>query len=158
SRSGLVAAAYLMYEHGWTRDEALAFLRTKHPQVRPNPGFMRLLAEWEQHLKGRAGGGGGWARPRAAPLRRFVLRWDFRPDPGRLTSDLEYDRPSTTLGIGLHCVAPHPPFPGAFASGVRASRGNGSRQRGIRECQASALAGPAAPDVVMQFLDLTLPS
>ena len=55
SRSGLVVTAYLMHEHGWTRDEALAFVRRKRPHVRPNPAFMQLLAEWEQVLKGGEG-------------------------------------------------------------------------------------------------------
>lgn len=43
----MVTAAYLMKEHGWGRDEALAFLRSKRPVVRPNPAFMQLLTEWE---------------------------------------------------------------------------------------------------------------
>jgi hypothetical protein len=51
SRSGLVAAAYLMHEHDWTRDEALEFLRSKRPQIRPNPAFMELLLEWEELLQ-----------------------------------------------------------------------------------------------------------
>src|SRR5262245_20772228 len=37
SLSGLVVVAYLMSEHGWTRDEALAFARLQRPVVRPNP-------------------------------------------------------------------------------------------------------------------------
>ncbi len=51
SRSGMVSTAYLMREHNWTRDEALAFVRSKRPGVRPNPAFMPLLTEWEQALK-----------------------------------------------------------------------------------------------------------
>ena len=58
SRSGLVATAYLMHEHHWTRDEALAFVRSRRPQVRPNPAFMKLLAEWEETLKDRVAAGG----------------------------------------------------------------------------------------------------
>ena len=54
SRSGMVATAYLMLEHDWTRDQALAFLRSKRPGVRPNPAFMPLLAEWEHELTGPA--------------------------------------------------------------------------------------------------------
>lgn len=53
SRSGLVVTAYLMLEHGWTRDEALTFIRSKRPLTRPNPAFMRRLAEWEHFLKKR---------------------------------------------------------------------------------------------------------
>ncbi len=48
NRSAAVATAYLMREHGWTRDEALAFLRAKRPQVQPDSSLLRLLAEWEQ--------------------------------------------------------------------------------------------------------------
>lgn len=50
SRSGMVVTAYLMYKHNWTRDQALEFIRTKRPQVRPNPVFMDLLKEWEHAL------------------------------------------------------------------------------------------------------------
>ena len=50
SRSGLVVAAYLMHEHHWSRDEAIAFIRTKRPQMRPNPAFLELLSEWERVL------------------------------------------------------------------------------------------------------------
>ncbi len=55
SRSGMVAIAYLMQEHNWTRDEALAFVRSKRPGVWPNPAFMPLLMEWEHALKEPAG-------------------------------------------------------------------------------------------------------
>jgi protein-tyrosine phosphatase len=51
SRSGMVSTAYLMQEHNWTRDQALAFVCSKRPEVRPNPVFMQLLTEWEQALK-----------------------------------------------------------------------------------------------------------
>lgn len=47
SRSGLVVTAYLMRKHSWTRDEAIAKIREKRPQLRPNPAFMELLSEWE---------------------------------------------------------------------------------------------------------------
>jgi hypothetical protein len=48
SRSGLVITAYLMHKHGWTRDETMAFVRARRPQLRPNPAFMELLSEWER--------------------------------------------------------------------------------------------------------------
>jgi hypothetical protein len=57
SRSGLVVVAYLMARHGWSRDEALAFVRSRRESVRPNPAFMRLLQEWERYLKRGQGGG-----------------------------------------------------------------------------------------------------
>jgi hypothetical protein len=48
SRAGLVVTAYEMFKNNWSRDEALAFVRLQRPQVRPNPAFMDLLAEWER--------------------------------------------------------------------------------------------------------------
>ena len=51
NRSGAVVTAYLMYEHGWGRDVALAYLQDKRPVVQPNPALMRLLADWEKTLK-----------------------------------------------------------------------------------------------------------
>jgi hypothetical protein len=57
NRSGMVVTAYLMYEYGWTRDEALTFVRSKRPQVQPNPALMRLLGEWERTLKDQSAGG-----------------------------------------------------------------------------------------------------
>jgi protein-tyrosine phosphatase len=53
SRSGMVVTAYLMFEHRWTREEALAFVRSRRPVTRPNPAFMELLGEWEQALRDR---------------------------------------------------------------------------------------------------------
>jgi Dual specificity phosphatase, catalytic domain len=53
NRSGAVVAAYLMYEHSWGREEALAYIQEKRPVVQPNPTLMRLLAEWERTLKGK---------------------------------------------------------------------------------------------------------
>jgi|GEM_PF-6502904 len=54
SRSGMVVAAYLMRREGWSRDQALEFLRSRRPEVRPNPVFMLLLLKWEHSLDGRA--------------------------------------------------------------------------------------------------------
>ena len=53
SRGGMVTVAYEMAKNGWTRDEALAFVRTSRPDVRPNPAFMQLLLEWEKEVKAR---------------------------------------------------------------------------------------------------------
>lgn len=52
SRSGMVLVAYLMARDGRSRDETLASLRTRRPEVRPNPAFMELLLEWERRLEG----------------------------------------------------------------------------------------------------------
>ena len=51
NRSGMAVTAYLMYEHGWPRDEALAYVQARRPQVQPNPDLMRLLTDWERVLK-----------------------------------------------------------------------------------------------------------
>jgi hypothetical protein len=51
SRSGFVVTAYLMFEHSWGRDEALAFLRTRRPEARPHRAFMARLLEWEKVVK-----------------------------------------------------------------------------------------------------------
>ena len=53
SRGGMVMVAYLMWKHRSTRDDALAFVRTHRPQVRPNPAFMELLAEWDKVVNAR---------------------------------------------------------------------------------------------------------
>lgn len=53
SRSGLVVTAYEMFRRGWTRDQALAFVRSKRPDTRPNRVFLELLDAWEQHLAER---------------------------------------------------------------------------------------------------------
>jgi hypothetical protein len=55
NRSAALVTAYLMQEHGWGRDEALAYLRKKRPVVQPNPTLMQLLAEWEDTLKSAPG-------------------------------------------------------------------------------------------------------
>jgi hypothetical protein len=51
SRSGMVVVAYFMAHHGWSRDEAVVFVRSRRPGLRPNPAFMQLLLEWERLLK-----------------------------------------------------------------------------------------------------------
>src|SRR5262245_42383082 len=40
SRSGMVVVAYYMARNGWPRDEAVAFVRSRRPGLRPNPVFM----------------------------------------------------------------------------------------------------------------------
>jgi Dual specificity phosphatase, catalytic domain len=51
SRSAMVAAAYLMWRDGCSRDEALEAIRVKRPRIGPNPAFLGLLLEWEDSLK-----------------------------------------------------------------------------------------------------------
>lgn len=50
SRAGMVVTAYYMREKRWTRDEALAFVRSKREIVNPNPSFMKLLLDYERSL------------------------------------------------------------------------------------------------------------
>jgi Dual specificity phosphatase, catalytic domain len=53
SRSGMVVTAYLMSRNHWTRDEALTFVRTRRPQVQPNPAFMERLGDWERACRNK---------------------------------------------------------------------------------------------------------
>ena len=52
SRSGMVVVAYYMARNRWSRDEAMEFVRSQRPGLRPNPAFMQLLLEWERSAKG----------------------------------------------------------------------------------------------------------
>jgi len=52
SRSATVLAAYYMQQKDLTRDQALEFLKTKRPQIRPNPAFMEMLLDWQHELRG----------------------------------------------------------------------------------------------------------
>ncbi len=51
SRSGMVVVAYFMAKNGWTRDEAVSFVRGRRLVLNPNPAFRELLLEWERELK-----------------------------------------------------------------------------------------------------------
>jgi hypothetical protein len=48
SRAGMVSAAYLMADRGWSRDKAIAYIREQRPQLNPNPAFMARLLEWQK--------------------------------------------------------------------------------------------------------------
>jgi protein-tyrosine phosphatase len=50
SRSSTLVAAYLMWEHGWTRRQALEHLTARRKIVDPNDGFMDQLLEFERVL------------------------------------------------------------------------------------------------------------
>jgi hypothetical protein len=58
SRSGMVVTAYIMYENHWSRNRALAFVRSKRPIARPNPAFMKRLIDWERVVTEPAAAGG----------------------------------------------------------------------------------------------------
>lgn len=53
SRSASTVIAYAMKEFGWTLDKAYNFVKQKRSVTRPNPGFMRQLAEYEGILDAR---------------------------------------------------------------------------------------------------------
>lgn len=53
SRSASTVIAYAMKEYGWTLDKAYDFVKQKRSVTRPNPGFMRQLAEYEGILDAR---------------------------------------------------------------------------------------------------------
>ena len=50
SRSATVLAAYLMRKENSSALDAVQRLQTLRPVVRPNPGFLRQLREWETAL------------------------------------------------------------------------------------------------------------
>jgi protein-tyrosine phosphatase len=52
-RSAMVVTAYEMHRRGWTRDQALDFVRSQRPDVQPNDSYMRLLLEWEKDVQKR---------------------------------------------------------------------------------------------------------
>ena len=60
SRSASIVIAYLIRNHNMSYDAALALLKRKRACVKPNPGFIRALQEWEAF----------WKRPN--PHRRFT--------------------------------------------------------------------------------------
>ncbi|XP_028270893.1 protein phosphatase Slingshot homolog 1 isoform X2 [Parambassis ranga] len=47
SRSASTVIAYAMKEYGWSLEKAYTFVKQKRSITRPNPGFMRQLAEYE---------------------------------------------------------------------------------------------------------------
>jgi hypothetical protein len=51
SRSGLVVVAYEMQKNHWTRERALAFVRERRAEVRPNTAFMELPDQWQRELQ-----------------------------------------------------------------------------------------------------------
>lgn len=53
SRSASTVIAYAMKEYGWSLEKAYNFVKEKRNITRPNPGFMRQLAEYEGILDAR---------------------------------------------------------------------------------------------------------
>jgi protein-tyrosine phosphatase len=112
SRSALVVVAYLMYAHGWERDRALEFARSRRPQLQPNIESLQLLAEWESVLReeGRIGGSGRRTHPDSQESGSGSLRRDntsqARPPP--YPSAPRTGAPGTTVRAPKICV-PAPP-------------------------------------------------
>ena len=50
-RSATLVCAYLMWEHRWTRKQALEYVIARRKIVDPNDGFMNQLAAFERVLK-----------------------------------------------------------------------------------------------------------
>lgn len=55
NRSATAVVAYLMQAHGWSPEEALAFVQARRPIAYPDPRMMRLLAEWGRTLAEKRG-------------------------------------------------------------------------------------------------------
>lgn len=53
SRSASTVIAYAMKEYGWSLERAYTFVKQKRSITRPNPAFMRQLAEYEGILDAR---------------------------------------------------------------------------------------------------------
>lgn len=52
SRSATIVAAYLISKKGMSASQALETIRAHRP-IRPNPGFLQQLAEYENLLRKR---------------------------------------------------------------------------------------------------------
>lgn len=50
SRSSMVTVAYFMFINGWTRERALAYVKSKRPQIRPCQQYLDGLAAYEEQL------------------------------------------------------------------------------------------------------------
>lgn len=50
SRSVSIVVAWLMRRNSWTMGEALEFVKERRSSIRPNPGFLAQLREWEKQL------------------------------------------------------------------------------------------------------------
>jgi hypothetical protein len=60
SRSATVVAAYLMFRHGLTPDEAITWLRICRPIINPNSGFREQLQDYYSVLQMDHGQPFGW--------------------------------------------------------------------------------------------------
>lgn len=51
SRSPTIVLAYLISRYNMSLDTAYSYVKTRRPQIRPNPGFMDQLRQYETELK-----------------------------------------------------------------------------------------------------------
>eukprot|EP01105_Mastigella_eilhardi_P005909 TRINITY_DN1758_c0_g1_i2.p1 TRINITY_DN1758_c0_g1~~TRINITY_DN1758_c0_g1_i2.p1 ORF type:complete len:352 (-),score=41.85 TRINITY_DN1758_c0_g1_i2:44-1099(-) len=54
SRSATVVVAYLIAAHGWTAEEAQAFVKARRPRILPKHNFVSQLAVWREHCTASA--------------------------------------------------------------------------------------------------------
>jgi hypothetical protein len=78
SRGAMVVVAYYMAHMGWTRDEALAFVKERRSIIRPNKAFMELLLVWEHVLQTKASAAFLGHRSIVGPPPRLVICLDHR--------------------------------------------------------------------------------
>ena len=72
SRSATVVAAYLVFRHGLTPLQAVAWIRAQRPIVNPNPGFKEQLDDYYSVLQMDHGAEFGW--------RKLSMCRDFQMD------------------------------------------------------------------------------
>mmetsp|Transcript_4608 Transcript_4608/g.7014 ORF Transcript_4608/g.7014 Transcript_4608/m.7014 type:complete len:213 (-) Transcript_4608:85-723(-) len=53
SRSSTMTIAYLMHSKQWSLSDSYHFVLARRPEIRPNPGFWKQLAEFEIQLFGK---------------------------------------------------------------------------------------------------------
>jgi atypical dual specificity phosphatase len=75
SRSATVVCAYVIAtaESSMTASEAIAFVKSKRPAVRPNPGFRMQLESWATRFAGRRTADEGSSGTPASQIRAGIL-------------------------------------------------------------------------------------
>ena len=56
SRSATIVIAYLMYKYRVPLSTAFDFVKSRRPEINPNPGFMNTLQQFEYELSYQDGG------------------------------------------------------------------------------------------------------
>jgi serine/threonine/tyrosine-interacting-like protein 1 len=70
SRSATIAVAYLMHENSWSLEDAYRCVKKCRPQICPNTGFMKQLAQWNSKV----------SRKQAEGVTDSVYLLDLQPD------------------------------------------------------------------------------